>query len=226
MRGGGLWVLILGLTAAALAVAVLVVPALMMTAAARYRPTVQWRQRVADWAMRNGWKAEVRPKVDWTERLPGRNRWGVTMLLSGTTGGHEVAVGNYTYTTIVETKPPNIRTRFLVVSVVRLPAPTPSVTLYRRGPASKLGRYLLGGSFIATGNADFDRKFRILSKHRKEATALFGPTLIAEHLAGRLPMWSLRDGLLLSYTDGQFRNPAEAPRTVAPLVRVADLLGR
>jgi hypothetical protein len=223
MRGGGLLVLILGLTAAAMAVWVLVVPALMMTAAARYRPTVQWRQRVAEWARKHGWRAEVRPRVEWTERLPGKNHWGVTMLVSGETGGREVAVGNYSYTTITDH---STRTHFLVVSTVRVPTPTPSVAVYRRGPASKFGRYLLGGSFISTGNAAFDRKFRIQAKNRDEASALFGPTLIAEHLAGRLPMWSLRDGMLLSYTHGQFRKPAEVPGAVAPLVRVADLLGR
>jgi hypothetical protein len=226
MRGGGLLVLVLGLTAAFVGVMTLVVPSLMMAAAARYRPTVQWRLTVANWAKRNGWEAAVRPRVAWTERLPGHNRWGVTMLLTGEAGGREIAVGNYTYTTITETKPAMAKTHFLVVSVVRLPTPTASVSLHRRGPLSRFGRYLLGGSRIDTGNAKFDRKFRIRSKSRDEARSLIGPALIAEHLAGRVPTWSLQDGTLISYSHGQFRNPAHVPRRVAPLIRVADLLGR
>jgi hypothetical protein len=56
--------------------------------------------------------------------------------------------------------------------------------------------------------------------------ALFGPALTGEHLAGRLPLWSLSDGVLLTHRTGRVKDPSGAPAMAAPLVRVADLLGR
>jgi hypothetical protein len=50
--------------------------------------------------------------------------------------------------------------------------------------------------------------------------------LIAEHVAGRVPGWSLADRDLLTWRSGQIRSPDQIGMLAAPLVRVAQLLGR
>jgi hypothetical protein len=44
------------------------------------------------WAAQHGWQVAQRPTVDWGRRMPGRNPRGVTLALSGTTGGPTIAV--------------------------------------------------------------------------------------------------------------------------------------
>jgi hypothetical protein len=58
------------------------------------------------------------------------------------------------------------------------------------------------------------------------AHSLLGPALITEHLAGRVPEWSLADRDLLTWQYGYISSPAQIVTFAAPLVRVAQLLGR
>ena len=58
------------------------------------------------------------------------------------------------------------------------------------------------------------------------AQRLLGPALRAAHLAGQVPPWSLQQTELMTYYPGNIDRPEQIPRCAAPLVRVADLLGR
>jgi hypothetical protein len=49
------------------------------------------------------------------------------------------------------------------------------------------------------------------------------PALVQEHVAGRLPEWSLEGQDLLTYRHGHIGDPATIPRQF-PLARVATLL--
>jgi hypothetical protein len=55
---------------------------------------------------------------------------------------------------------------------------------------------------------------------------LVGPALINEHLAGRVPAWSLAGPDLVMWQDGRINDPLQIEAMAGQLVRVADLLGR
>jgi hypothetical protein len=202
----------------------------------RRRRRERWRFEVRGWAKRHGWQVLFDPHADWTDRLPGRNSRGVSMLLVGTIGGRQVGVANYSYTTTSTSTSTDANGHMTtttttdnhdeIVALVWVRTPTPAVTLHQRGAISRLGRRIFGDSATATGHAEFDRRFRIESYPPDAARALFGPALMAEHLANLLPLWSLYNGVLLAHRPGEIEDPASAPAMVAPLVRVADLLGR
>jgi hypothetical protein len=215
---------------------VLLIVLLVLAGVMHRRRQERWRHHVRGWAKYNGWNADFAPQVDWPERLPGRNRRGMSLVLSGAIAGRPVAVGNYTYTTTSTstTTGPNgvisttttTHNHDFTVAVTWVAQPTPTVTLHQRGAVSRLGRRLFGESAGATGHEEFDRRFRIESPTPDAARALFGPLLVAETLAGHLPLWSLYAGTLLAHRPGHIKDPAHAPGMAAPLARVADLLGR
>ncbi|MEU6186186.1 hypothetical protein [Nocardia sp. NPDC047038] len=55
-----------------------------------------------------------------------------------------------------------------------------------------------------------------------------GPPLIAAHIARTVPPWSLVGAELLTFvrTSAALRDPSAIPGYIAPLLRVAELLGR
>ena len=54
-------------------------------------------RRIGEWAARHRWTVEKNPTVDWTNRLPGKNRRGVSLLVHGTVRGYGVGVAEYSY---------------------------------------------------------------------------------------------------------------------------------
>lgn len=51
----------------------------------------------------------------------------------------------------------------------------------------------------ATGHEEFDRRFQVKAQHPELAKTLLGPVLVAEHLAGRAPAWSITGDTLLAW---------------------------
>ena len=88
------------------------------------------------------------------------------------------------------------------------------------------GQAIFGENAAATGHPDFDRQFRVKTKDLATSCALLGPALIAEHLTGQIPAWSLAGQDLLAWQEGKISDPSriEALRA-AGLVRVATLIG-
>jgi hypothetical protein len=93
-------------------------------------------------------------------------------------------------------------------------------------------------SSVTLGHQPFDDKFCVVTKHplrdypgnnavqdRKLAQRLLGPTLVAEHVAGRVPIWSVAGYDLISWRTGKIE-PEKITADVSALVCVADLLGR
>jgi hypothetical protein len=194
------------------------------------------REALRLWAAQHGWAYVERPKVDWWSRLPGRNRIGVSIMLSGGLDGYPVSVADYSYTETststshradgTSTTSSSSTTYEFVVVVVRLPRPGPTVDVQPRHALSKLGRAIFGEAKTAIGHPEFDRAFRIGAKDPAAARRIVGPMLTAEHLAGRVPGWSLHGAELLTYQRGKLGDPATIPGLAAPLIRVATLLGR
>jgi hypothetical protein len=102
-----------------------------------------------------------------TRQLPSQ-RGRVPLLAYNWLDALIVGVADYSYTTTVRysTGPngqalPTTTTHTLLVTAVRLPYRYPAIAVVRRGALSRLGRTLFGDGASATGNAEFDRRFRI-----------------------------------------------------------------
>jgi hypothetical protein len=160
--------------------------------------------------------------------LPGRNRRGVAQALSGTVRGRPVSVAEYAYTTTStdsENRSTSTTHRYVVV-VVGLGRPYPWIAVESRGALSKLGRKLFGDGQAATGNDEFDRRFRVATKEPAVARQVVGPQLMAAHLAGAVPTWTVSGHELLTYREGSIAQPEQVPALAEPALRIADLLGR
>jgi hypothetical protein len=180
--------------------------------------------RIAQWAAEHCWSITKKPAVSWAGQLPGRNG-RVRLLVCASIGGLTVGVAEYTYTTSSGSSGPSSNTtKNLLVTTIRLPHRYSAIAVVRRGVLSQLGRAMLGDTAFATGDAEFDDRFRIDTRHPDLARALVGPALIAEHLAEHIPTWSLADHDLLTWQDGKIGDPEQIPALVEPLMRVAQLL--
>ena len=76
-----------------------------------------------------------------------------------------------------------------------------------------------------TGNADFDRQFRVKTKDPATSRGVVGPALTAEPLAGQIPAWSLAGHDLLAWQQGNISDPSRIEALAAGLIRVATLIG-
>ena len=183
------------------------------------------QQALALWATQHEWQVVPKPHVDWGRRLPGGNKRGVSLALSGVVGGRPVTIAEYSYTTATTTNgTTSTTTHHFVLHVVVLREPMPTVAVYRRGGMSKLGRALFGDKATALGYEPFDRVYRVSAADPRLVRSVLLPALVTEHVAGRLPDWSLQGRELLSFRTGRIDDPATIPAELAPLVRVADLI--
>jgi hypothetical protein len=191
-------------------------------------------QRIHDWARHHGWTVTPDPPVGWVSRLPGRERCRVSLAVFGTVAGYRVSVADYSYTTTSTststdsnghtTTSTSTTTHRFVVTVVLLPRSYPEVAVAARGALSKLGRAMFGDRATAIGHDVFDREFKVVARVPQAVPGLIGPRLVGEHLAGRVPHWSLSGYELLTYRSGTIEDPAEIPVLAEHLIRVARLL--
>ncbi|MER6755686.1 hypothetical protein ABT235_16075 [Micromonospora echinofusca] len=214
-----------GCVAVALLIGVGIVALIVTT----HRQERERRERWRQWAARYGWTFVERPQLTWTDRVPGRSRRGVRFALTGTLQGRPVCVAEYAYTeTHTSTgadgnQTTSSQTHTYVVSSVWLRREFPTLAVAPRNAFSKLGRALFGSDTYATGHEEFDRQWRVAAAAPGQQT-LVGPTLIAAHLAGAVPSWSVRAAELITYRGGRLDDPALLPSLVTPLITVADLL--
>lgn len=190
---------------------------------------------IRQWAAANGWAFAESGRAQWTARLPGRDSRGLGVILSRQLGGRWVTVAEYSYRTTSSsrssttgTTTTTTTTHHFVVAVVQLDRMYPPIAVLPRGLLSQLGRSLFGDKPTATGNALFDKQYKIVTADPGCAKALLGPPLIGAHIAGAVPPWTLVGAELLTCVpaSGPLRDPATIPGYVAPLLHVAALLGR
>jgi hypothetical protein len=190
----------------------------------------QRREALQYWAVRNHWQYQPRPDVEWWRRMPGRNRRGVVLALSGTVGGRPASIAEYMYTTTSTTTGADgatattSSTHHYVLYVVRLRHAWPTIAVHHRGAMSRFGRTLFGDRATALGYEPFDSAYRVSAERPEAAREIFGRSLVAEHVAGRLPEWSLYGDELMTYVTGRIGDPAMIPAQFAALVRIADLI--
>jgi hypothetical protein len=219
------WAVLIGVGCAALVV-LMVVGIVVSVRKDRRR-----RAALREWAARHGWTYTEEPSAEWARRLPGTRRRGLTLMLSGVVDGYPVSVADYYYQTESTSgtgaqSSTSTTNHYLVVVAVRLGREGPTVGVAPRHGLSKLGRAIFGEGKSATGYEPFDRDFKVTARDPAAARQLVGPALAAEHLAGRVPAWSLKGNDLLTFHQGRLTDPARIPALVGPLVRVATLLGR
>ncbi|MFI9511105.1 hypothetical protein [Nocardia sp. NPDC052566] len=181
------------------------------------------RQRVQslqDWAAKNGWRYTKGGPLAWRSRLPSGTIIGAT--LTGTVDGRPVTIAEFRYSSGAK----DSATNHAVAVLVLIDGRHPPVDVDRRGMFSKLGRSLLGDRPTATGNEAFDAEFRISAADPNYARLLVGPPLMAAHLDGSVPWWSVDGNGLLTWHHGRVKDPGTVPTVAAPLIRVAELLGR
>ncbi|GAB0107193.1 hypothetical protein JMUB6875_61860 [Nocardia sp. JMUB6875] len=186
------------------------------------------KELIRGWAGLHGWMFQERSVAPWTARLPGRNRRGLGVTVTGQLGGRWVTVAEYSYETSSGSgESSSTTTHRYIVAVVLLDRPHPPLAVRQRGLVSQFGRALFGDKPTATGNVLFDARFRIDAADPSHAKAMVGPNLVAAHIAGAVPQWSLVGNELLTYTpvSGKLRDPRQIPWYAGQLLHVADLLG-
>ena len=188
------------------------------------------QDRLRQWAVGQEWTYTARPSTNWPPRLPGHNKRGVTLAVSGQVRGRPVSVGEYQYTETSTTSTgaggtsTSSTTHHFVVVAVWFPDRYPPIAVRPRGMFSKMGRALFGDEH-ALGHEQFDREFRVVSKDVDYARRMVGPALVQAHLAKAVPNWDLQGNELLAYYPGRIGEPERIPAIVDPVLRVASLLG-
>ncbi|UQU68108.1 hypothetical protein COUCH_18280 [Couchioplanes caeruleus] len=190
------------------------------------------REVLHRWAAAHGWTVVPDPAVDWSTRLPGRNRRGVTLALTGPLWGRRASVADYSHTETTSTTTSDGQggtthgtqstTHHYTVLVVHVDRPSPYVGVQPRGTLSKWGRALFGTG-TALGHEQFDKHFQVVGEPGASPYPL-NAALLAAHVAGTVPVWTLQGTDLLAMTTGRLRDPATIPQLLGPLYRVADLL--
>ncbi|MEV4708070.1 hypothetical protein [Actinoplanes sp. NPDC049316] len=190
------------------------------------------RDALHRWAATHGWTLVPNPAVDWSARLPGRNRRGVTLALTGALWGRRASVADYSYTETTSTTTSDGQggtthgtqstTHHYTVLVVHLDRPSPYLGIQPRGTLSRWGRALFGTG-TALGHEQFDKQFQVVGEPGASPYPL-SPHLLAAHVAGAVPAWTLQGTDLLAAVPGRLRDPDTIPQQIGPLYRVADLL--
>jgi hypothetical protein len=191
--------------------------------------------RLQAWARENGWIVTPKPAVHWRGRLPGGNRGVVTVAVSGAVSGRPVSVAEYAVSDVQITSAPDgmggtttsttTTTHHFTVAVAALSRPMPNIAMERRGTASRLARAVLGPGEAATGNADFDRAFRIRTADPAAVRRWCTPSLIDAHLRWQIPDWSVTGTELLTYRGGRL-DPSTIPEEAGRITFLAAQLDR
>jgi hypothetical protein len=183
--------------------------------------------RLRRWAGANGWTVVESPQVNWPDRLPGAELGSgkVTLLLSGTVEGRSVAVGEYEHT---YPEPGASGDRYTtdsyIVAGVWLDRQYAPFSLYETNLGEKVLRSIVGRSGVPLGYAPFDRKYRIVAADPVDIPRYLTPPLVADHVSGVAPLWSLQDSELIVYRPGTIDDPSRIPKAATEAIRMAQLL--
>lgn len=192
----------------------------------------QRRNALWEWTTANSWTCTQNAHANWTARLPGGTKGRLGLAMTGQLGGRWVTVADYyhqtTRTTFDSDNNPSkkVTTHHYNVVVVHLDRPYPPIAVVPRSPLSQLARAAFGDKPTATGNSDFDSRYRIHTSEPDYARWLIGKPLIDAHLSGTATHWSLSGHELLTYHAGRLQNPDAIPALAAPLLHIANLLPR
>ncbi|MEV5747573.1 hypothetical protein AB0L00_07110 [Actinoallomurus sp. NPDC052308] len=182
-------------------------------------------KELAAWAASNGWSFEEGDvRAEWRDRVPGLPGFAVRRMVSGTVDGFPVTIADAMYVTSRAGEGRRV-IHDLVILCVRLPGPGPETRVEARGAVSNALRTvgLKHQASIETGDADFDRRFAVVTDDPEWAARLFSPELIEAISADDVRSWTLHGDELLMVKKEPFV-VYEVDRHATDIVRMAKLI--
>jgi hypothetical protein len=183
------------------------------------------RARVAGlekWALANDWRFVRHPAVDWPGRVREHSTDRLKFALYGLVDGRAVAIAECDFSSASNTSEPRTDPVVLLMAELRQPAQTVAVHRRTAWEQSDRRRALDRPTFV--GVEAFDHEYRIVAPDPRAARAVVGPALIAEHVAGTLPDWSVQGREVLTCRPGQIGVFIGIPGQFTSVMRVADLI--
>ncbi|MFB9837977.1 hypothetical protein [Actinoallomurus acaciae] len=183
-------------------------------------------RKSAAWATSNGWSfQEGDVNAAWRDRVPALPGFAVRRMVSGTVEDLPVTIADAEYETKRGGSPPTRVIHDLIILCVRLPGPGPETRVEARGAGSDVLRAvgLKHRPSIQTGDADFDRRFAIVTDDPEWAARLFSPGLLKAISADDVRSWTLHGDEMLLVKKERFV-VYEAGRHAADIVRMANLI--
>ncbi|MEV5708321.1 hypothetical protein [Actinoallomurus sp. NPDC052274] len=172
---------------------------------------------LAAWAASNGWSLQGGDAwAEWRDRVPGLPGFAVRRMASGTVDGFPVTIADAMYMTSRSGEGRRV-IHDLVILCVRLPGPGPETRVEARGAISNVLRTvgLKHQLSIEIGDADFDRRFAIVTDDPEWAAQIFSPGLIEAISADDVRSWTLHGDELLMVKKERFRVGARRPLPAA-----------
>jgi len=178
------------------------------------------------WARTSGWTIERQPDTGWTRRVSGRDDDRVTFAVRGVVDGRAVAVAEYHYSKAYNGalgRRGQTYDRVLLVAQLRRPARTVAVS--RRKSWQRSQHFMERDRPTSVGVEAFDLEYRVEAPDVRAVRMVIGEHLIAEHIAGRLPDWSVEGTEVLTYRDGRLGGDLSGiPTQFSAILRVAELI--
>ncbi|MGH3887375.1 MAG: hypothetical protein ACRDSZ_12555 [Pseudonocardiaceae bacterium] len=201
----------------------------------------RYRDKIAAWAAAQGWNYREGGGGSWTQGLEQGIARGVELQMEGSRRDRQVTVAHYWYQTRESRQEPrqeycggqwttrwetNIYTvtHDLTVLAVHLPSVYPEISVESRGLGSRIAHSFGWRDRNRLEQDSFDHAYRVRTEDPELGRSVVTPALVEAHLAGTVPLWSLRDHDLFTTWEGKIRVDL-VPNRLDQLLDVADLLG-
>ena len=111
-----------------------------------------------------------------------------------------------------------------VLLMAGLRKPVPTIAVHQRLDWERTERRLALDRPTFVGDDAFDQEYRVVAPDPAAARAAIGPALIAAHVAGKLPDWSVRGTEVLTYRAGNVGMLTSIPNQFTSVMLIADLI--
>jgi hypothetical protein len=171
----------------------------------RMRARAERRRRDAfhAWAAAHGWRGyEGDVQAVWRWRVAHLRGFAIRRLAVTTAYGLTLTAADCRYEVHSTDGGGRLQTSAVDLSVflARLPGRWPDIDVQDRGFGSRVLHALGKRPPVATGQSEFDRKFRVEAPDPR-AVRLLSPALVRAHLRDEVPLWSLRAGELMFFEE-------------------------
>jgi hypothetical protein len=173
------------------------------------------------WALANDWRYVRRPAIDWSGRVRDGFTGPVAFALYGVVAGRPVAIAECFLSKQNSAKQ---EPEPFVLLMAGLREPVPAVAVHRRLDWERTERRLALDRPTFVGDDVFDQEYRVVAPDSAAARAVVGPALIAAHVAGKLPDWSVRGTEVLTYRAGDVGMFTSIPNQFTSVMLIADLI--
>jgi hypothetical protein len=178
----------------------------------------QYHREIAEWALARGWTPrEGGRDPAWKTRLPRGVDGQVDLQIDGASPRHGFTLVHLQKHTVTYAATAVVIEIDFTVVVVYLPTVHPYTEIRRRS------LFRRPSTSDTIGYAEFDKKFRVLTKASDGAAAVISTALAEAHLNGDVPLWTLRDNELICHSIGK-PEAKTLDATLGRALRVAELI--